>query len=209
MAPTINRVNDDNGTVEMSVVAKGREEFKKSMLDSKDCFVVDLVYSIYIWIGSGSTKTEKREAMKYAVRYCMDSGRSTNIPIVRVNEGNETEEFLSAFDEEESANDDEKEKETENEEIDYAEQNVKRHWDLGISFDAKNRQIVLRVTDKVTKQRFGRDIKKEDVDGKDIVSAYKEIANAVNGGEVKYTFIDNPPLIVDIGQYNFSCPAFL
>eukprot|EP00483_Globobulimina_turgida_P003498 UN03504 len=136
--------------------------------------------------------------MKYALKYCTDSGRSTNIPIVRINEGNEPEEFLSAF-YSKTGDDDAK--------IDYGDENIKRHWDLQMNFDAKNRIIVLRVTDKVTKQIFGKDICKTDV-GKDIVTAYKEIINDVNGGNVKYTFSHGPPLVVDIGNYNFSCPGY-
>lgn len=97
VTPSVNKVNDDSGKVEITQLAKSDGKFEKTLLDSKDCFVVDLGYSIYIWIGSGSSKAEKREAMKYALKYCVDSGRSTNIPIVRVNEGNEPEDFLSAF----------------------------------------------------------------------------------------------------------------
>eukprot|EP01083_Nonionella_stella_P277228 942465_1 len=204
VTPSINKVNDDSGNVEITQVAKGKNDFKRSMLDSKDCFIVDLGYSIYIWIGKGSTKAEKREAMKYAIKYCTDSGRSTNIPIIRINEGNETEEFLSAFNKG-GNNDDAKDNYPDDSNKDKG--NIKRHWDLQMNFDAKNRIIVLRVTDKVTKQVFGKDINKDDV-SKDIVTAYKEIANEVNSGNVKYTFNNNPPLIVDIGSYNFSCPGY-
>ena len=199
VTPSVNRVNDDSGTVEINQVAQGNYKFKKSVLDSKDCFVVDLGYSIYIWIGSASSKAEKREAMKYALKYCVDSGRSTNIPIVRVNEGNEPEEFLSAFVSEKQVNKDD------GDEKDY--ENVKRHWDLAMSFDAKNRLIVMKVTDKVSEQEFEKIVGSDDCDGKDIVEVYKEIAKEVGDGNVKYTFDVEPPLGLVIGGYNFSLPA--
>eukprot|EP01083_Nonionella_stella_P165002 547826_1 len=202
VTPSVNRVNDDSGNVEITQVAKSNGKFKRSLLESKDCFIVDLGYSIYIWIGKASTKAEKREAMKYAVRYCMDSGRSTNTPIVRINEGNETEEFLSAF---VSGSGYDK---SDNNRPTVDKSNVKRNWNLSMSFEAKNREIQLRVIDQVTKQEFGKDINKSDVDDRDIVEVYKEIAGEVNNGNVKYTYDSSPPLIVDIGQYTFSCVGY-
>lgn len=123
VTPTINKVTDDSGKVVISEVVRGLKQFKRSLLESDDCFIVDLGYSVYIWIGSGSSKAEKREAMKYAVEYCMASGRSISTPMVRVTEGNETEEFLSAF-AQGVGGDDEKEA------MNYAKENVKRHWQL-------------------------------------------------------------------------------
>eukprot|EP00484_Ammonia_sp_Unknown_P031045 CAMPEP_0197027420 /NCGR_PEP_ID=MMETSP1384-20130603/7325_1 /TAXON_ID=29189 /ORGANISM="Ammonia sp." /LENGTH=477 /DNA_ID=CAMNT_0042456257 /DNA_START=47 /DNA_END=1480 /DNA_ORIENTATION=+ len=198
--PSVNRVNDDSGNVQISKVASGSGKFDRALLDSSDAFIVDLGYSIYIWMGSKATKAEKREAMKYAIEYCGKSGRSTNIPIVRINEGNETEEFLSAF---KNSYDDSKQ----NDDDGGDQGNVKRHWKLAMSFDAKNRCIVLRVTDTVTKQQFGKDIKKADVNGTDIVEAYKQIATDVNNQNVRYEYNNNPPLKVSIGDYVFSCPG--
>ena len=203
VTPSIHKVTDDSGDVVISEVVSGREKFKKSMLESDDCFIVDLGYSVYIWIGSGSSKAEKREAMKHAVQYCMASGRSINTPMVRVIEGNETEDFLSAF-VQGMGGDDEKS------DADYAKANVKRHWQMGMSFEPKSNVIQLRVTDGVSKQQFGVDIGSEEVGGKDIRKVYKEeIYVLVNEGKVTYTMEENPPLVVGIGDYTFSCPQMI
>jgi len=42
-------------------------------------------------------KMKKREAMAYAVRYLNEQGRSADVPICRVMEGQETAEFWAAF----------------------------------------------------------------------------------------------------------------
>ena len=83
---------------------------------------------------------------------------------------------------------------------------VKKKWDLSMTFDPKQRCIVLKVTEQKTKQQFGKDIKKGDVNGKEIVSAYQELMGEINSGNVKYEYKSNPPLIVTIGNYTFSCP---
>merc|ERR1719229_43683 len=87
--------------------------------------------------------------------------------MVRVMEGNEPEDFLSAF-EHGVGGDDEKS------DADYAKENVKRHWQMNMGFEPKANVIQLRVTDGVTKQQFGTDIGSEDVGGKDIRKVYKE-----------------------------------
>ena len=192
--PTINQVSDESGDILISQFAKGKKSFKRSLLKSDDAFIVDIGYSIYVWIGNKATKQEQREAMKYAVTYCMESGRSTNIPIVRIFEGRETEEFLSAF--ENGGDDDEK-----------LDDNVKRSWQLNMHFDGKTQAIALRVTEGRTKQEFGKDIKSGDVGGKEIVEVYKELVNQINSGNVKYEYNNGPPLVVNIDSYTFSCPG--
>jgi hypothetical protein len=42
-------------------------------------------------------KTKKKEAMAYAVRYLGDQGRSADVPIARVMDGQEPPEFWAAF----------------------------------------------------------------------------------------------------------------
>merc|ERR1712176_1351542 len=59
--------------------------------------ILDAGGSLFVWIGKGANKTEKREAMKYAVRYLTDQGRGNDVPIARVMEGKEPKEFWDAF----------------------------------------------------------------------------------------------------------------
>merc|ERR1712173_318930 len=114
--------------------------------------------------------------------------------MVRVAEGNETEEFLSAF-AQGMGGDDEKEA------MDYAKENVQRHWQMGMSFEPKSNVIQLRVTDGVSKQQFGLDIGSDAVGGRDIRKVYKEeIYVLVSEGKCTYKMEDNPPLIVGIGN---------
>lgn len=81
---------------------------------------------------------------------------------------------------------------------------------LGLSFEPKTNVIQLRVTDGVSKQQFGVDIGSDDVGGKDIRKVYKEeIYVLVQDGKVTYTMEENPPLIVGIGEYTFSCPQMV
>ncbi len=42
---------------------------------------------VYVWIGKGSTKNEKREAMTFAVKYLIESGRDKSVPIQHVMDG--------------------------------------------------------------------------------------------------------------------------
>eukprot|EP01084_Bolivina_argentea_P219470 372226_1 len=147
VTPSVHKVNDSAGYVQITQVAKSSDRFKRSLLDSKDCFIVDLGCSIYIWVGNGSTKAEKREAMKYAVKYSMKSGRSTNTPIVRVNEGNETEEFLSAF---------VKDNDASSSGAQDSGKKFKHKWNMGISFDVDKKRIILNVSDDVSGKKMAK-----------------------------------------------------
>lgn len=91
----IHRCCDETGQVEFTEV--GRGAIHLGMLDSKDTFIVDVGLSVYVWIGKGCTKQEKREAMKYAVLHLQKSGRGASVPICRVLEGKEPAHFLEQF----------------------------------------------------------------------------------------------------------------
>lgn len=91
----ITRVSDASGEVEFEEVSRGT--IVLSELKSEDCFIVDVGLSVYVWIGKGCTKQEKRESMKYAVTLLNKSGRGTSIPICRVMEGREPVHFLEQF----------------------------------------------------------------------------------------------------------------
>merc|ERR1712154_737159 len=84
---------------------------------------------------------------------------------------------------------------------------IKRAWDLKIKFDDNNKWILLSVIDKVTKQAFGKTINQQNIGGRNIIEVYKEFINQINAGNVQYFFKNEPPLIVEIGNYTLSCPA--
>lgn len=91
----VTRVSDESGKLEFTEVRRGN--IVLSDLDSADAFIVDVGLSVYVWVGKGCTKQEKRESMKYAIKLLEKSGRPLTIPICRVMEGKEPIHFLEQF----------------------------------------------------------------------------------------------------------------
>lgn len=50
--------------MELSLVAEG--EFSKDMLDPSDVFIVDDGKKVIVWIGSGASSDENKNALTYA-----------------------------------------------------------------------------------------------------------------------------------------------
>merc|ERR1712083_901051 len=92
---SLHHISDASGVMEINEVCSG--QLDKSKLDSNDAFILDAGGSVFVWVGKGANKAEKREAMKYAVRYLTDQGRGSDVPIARVAEGKEPKEFWDAF----------------------------------------------------------------------------------------------------------------
>jgi len=92
---SLHHISDASGVMEINEVSSGKLD--KSKLISDDAFILDGGGSVFVWIGKGANKAEKREAMKYAVQYLTDQGRGTDCPIARVMEGKEPQEFWSCF----------------------------------------------------------------------------------------------------------------
>merc|ERR1712130_535818 len=92
---SLHHISDASGVMEMNEVCSGKLD--KSKLDSDDAFLLDGGGSLFVWIGKGANKKEKREAMTYAVQYLNDQGRGANVPIARVAEGKEPKEFWNCF----------------------------------------------------------------------------------------------------------------
>jgi len=73
-------------------------KFAKSSLTSDDVYVVDEINTIFIWVGKGSNNEEKKLGFHYAQNYLnQQSDRVKAIPIVKVMEGGENEEFHANF----------------------------------------------------------------------------------------------------------------
>jgi gelsolin len=92
---SLHHISDASGVMEIKEVSRGKLD--KSKLNSDDAFIVDAGGQVFVWIGKNSTKNEKREAMAYAVRYLGEQGRSADVPICRIIDGQETPEFWAAF----------------------------------------------------------------------------------------------------------------
>eukprot|EP00178_Gracilaria_changii_P012203 TRINITY_DN34507_c0_g1_i1.p1 TRINITY_DN34507_c0_g1~~TRINITY_DN34507_c0_g1_i1.p1 ORF type:complete len:370 (+),score=79.56 TRINITY_DN34507_c0_g1_i1:17-1126(+) len=70
---------------------------KRSQLDSDDVFVFDSGAQIFVWIGKGANQEERKGGLQYAQDYLKKYNRPMFLPIVRILEQGENEEFLSSF----------------------------------------------------------------------------------------------------------------
>merc|ERR1719189_296918 len=61
---SLHHISDASGVMEVNEVCSGKLD--KSKLDSNDAFILDSGGSVFVWVGKGANKAEKREAMKYA-----------------------------------------------------------------------------------------------------------------------------------------------
>merc|ERR1711953_668838 len=61
------QLSDSTGKMEFKLV--GEKNVKGDLLDSNDVFVFDIGAEVFVWVGKGASKGEKREAMKYAQEY--------------------------------------------------------------------------------------------------------------------------------------------
>jgi len=89
------KVSDASGKLEVNEV--GRNPLAKTMLDTNDCFILDADAEIFVWVGKGATKEERKQSMIHAAEYLKQSGKPNWIPISRVAEGGETPLFKSKF----------------------------------------------------------------------------------------------------------------
>jgi len=60
-------------------------------------FLIDAGDVLFVWVGSGTTKKEKANAISYAALYLKHHGRPYGTPISRVVEGSENASFWKHF----------------------------------------------------------------------------------------------------------------
>ncbi|XP_064646035.1 villin-1-like isoform X2 [Lineus longissimus] len=96
------RCSDAGGTLTVTEAAVGPLKFE--MLESKpktgsmDVFIVDNCEAgVWVWVGRGASKTERRESMKNAMNFAKKKGYSANTSITRVVENGELSEFKMLF----------------------------------------------------------------------------------------------------------------
>ena len=90
------RLSDASGSLQFTKVAEGPEATREK-LDHNDVFIIDTGIEVFAWVGRGSSKDEKKNAMKFAMEYLAKSGKSPNTSISRVIDGNETPYFEKLF----------------------------------------------------------------------------------------------------------------
>lgn len=92
---TLYKVSDAGGSLQVTKV--GETPLDKAMLDSNDCFILDAVDEIFVWVGKGATAQERKESMVNAGKFLTDQNRPKTTPITRVAETGETPAFKEKF----------------------------------------------------------------------------------------------------------------
>ena len=95
------KISDAGGAMQVSEVKTATPELTQTMLDPKDCFILDAAGSswagLFVWIGKGATKEEKVASMKSAEVYLVRNLLPKWTKIIRVCEGCETTIFKQYF----------------------------------------------------------------------------------------------------------------
>jgi hypothetical protein len=75
------------------------DNFDQNDLNDEDVFLLDTYTQVFVWIGTQSTEEEKKKAVEFAQKYVaeVDDGRDLDIPIVKVNAGQEPSIFTCHF----------------------------------------------------------------------------------------------------------------
>jgi len=90
------QLSDASGTLKFTQKATGK--VTKGLFDTKDVFVFDSGFEIFVWIGKGTTANEKKSALSSAQTYLSQNKRPAYLPITRVIEGGEPSSFHTALD---------------------------------------------------------------------------------------------------------------
>jgi len=89
-------LHDVSGKISLEEKASGKN-VKRSLLISKDVFILDTGVEVFVWIGKKASVGEKKVALQYAHDYLVNHKRPLQLPITRLYEGGESEVFEVAF----------------------------------------------------------------------------------------------------------------
>jgi len=81
MRHTLFRLSDETGSITFEKVELPTGTLTRSDLDDNDVFIIDAEHTIYVWVGIGTSKTEKVIALEYAEKYLVDEKQNTNMTI--------------------------------------------------------------------------------------------------------------------------------
>jgi len=90
------KFSDESGSLKFDQIAE-KAAIKKSLLNTKDGFILDAGSHIYVWLGKGASVNERKYAMSYAQEYAKNGNRPLYLPISLVKEGSEIPNFLRHF----------------------------------------------------------------------------------------------------------------
>jgi len=89
------QLSDASGKLSFTEV--GRGTVSKNLLVTDDVFIFDIGCEIFVWVGLGASKEERKQGMNYATQYLKDYKRPTSLPVTQIFEGGENEVFDGAF----------------------------------------------------------------------------------------------------------------
>jgi len=90
-------LSDKTGALVKTEVASGAS-FRKSQLDAKEVFILDIGKQVFVWIGKETSKNEKAKAIQFGTEHVVASGRDKNhVAVTRVTQGAELKSFLEHF----------------------------------------------------------------------------------------------------------------
>eukprot|EP00179_Madagascaria_erythrocladioides_P012160 CAMPEP_0198365786 /NCGR_PEP_ID=MMETSP1450-20131203/154349_1 /TAXON_ID=753684 ORGANISM="Madagascaria erythrocladiodes, Strain CCMP3234" /NCGR_SAMPLE_ID=MMETSP1450 /ASSEMBLY_ACC=CAM_ASM_001115 /LENGTH=465 /DNA_ID=CAMNT_0044073241 /DNA_START=138 /DNA_END=1536 /DNA_ORIENTATION=+ len=90
------RISDADGSLTFKEEKAGK--VAKADFDTNDAFVFDAGAIIFVWIGKKASKQEKAKGMQMAMNYLSENKRPATLPIARVFEAGENEQFNSLLD---------------------------------------------------------------------------------------------------------------
>jgi len=91
-------VSDSAGDLTTEEVPRNEKgHYTRDMLKSEDAFILDAGSQIFVWVGKGASKAERKESMVLAGRFIEQEGRPFSTPVERVAESGETSMFKSYF----------------------------------------------------------------------------------------------------------------
>ena len=79
------KLSDSTGSLTCSEAKRG--DIKMSDLDSSDVFILDAGREIFVWVGSGASDAERRNAMPTAQAYLHANNKPIHTAVHCVNEG--------------------------------------------------------------------------------------------------------------------------
>jgi len=86
------RLSNASGTLTMTKVADGAAA-TRDKLDPKDVFILDSGNEIFTWFGSGASREERKNGIKYAMDYLKRNNRPDTTPITVTLQGSESDYF--------------------------------------------------------------------------------------------------------------------
>ncbi|KAM8706914.1 hypothetical protein ACLKA7_011075 [Drosophila subpalustris] len=94
-AVTLYKVSDASGKLQVDTIAQ--KPLSQSMLDTRDCFILDTGSGIFVWVGRGATQKEKTDAMAKAQEFLRTKKYPAWTQIHRIVEGAESAPFKQYF----------------------------------------------------------------------------------------------------------------